>query len=65
MSFSVCFIAGPQDDLIEVETCNSTDKKTLLLIKKKNVELRLMVIRLVHVTDTHRHVPVIAHTDLY
>jgi hypothetical protein len=27
-------MAGPQDDLIEAETCNSTDKETLLLIKK-------------------------------
>jgi len=64
VSFTICFIAGPQDDLIEVETCNSTDKETLLLVKK-NVVLRLMVIRHVHVTDTHRHVPVIAHTGLH
>ena len=35
--FSMCFMTEPEDDLLHVATCCSTDKQTLLSNKEMNV----------------------------
>jgi hypothetical protein len=44
----MCFMTEPEDDLLYVETCCSTDKQTLL---SKKLVLELIAISVVYIVD--------------
>jgi hypothetical protein len=59
----MCFMTEPEDDLLHVETCSSTDKQNLL---SKKLVLGLTAISVVYVVDPNGSsvIKTIEHTFL-